>query len=307
MAEQKILIAGRKKNGQIGYLSEGLSLPEFFNLLKPRGDIKVLVDYSPVIEELHKLHRSDSSEELLIKYNAMYNYWQEAKTYKKESIKISKSEELSKQANFLINELHVRLPQPETEFNTLWMQSLHESLQIAEAIKKYSDIYIDTLLCFIHTKASLDIESFKEDVVLSEYSKFLYDYISSLYHRLLGEGRYRNSFLKFIAIEQPDKLQQYLDLEEESESSDQFLLQILKSEKPYDNWNEDGGCHRQISIRYDIFDSKFISLVEIFKNLLSKASSIKKFIATLKEGGYEWDDSADVVDALRADVHLLSK
>ena len=75
MADQKFMIATRNKKGQIGYLSEGLSLPEFADLFKPKGEVQVLVDYSPVIEELHKLHKAASSEDVLKKYKAkMFNF-----------------------------------------------------------------------------------------------------------------------------------------------------------------------------------------------------------------------------------------
>ena len=73
MADQKFMIATRNKKGQIGYLSEGLSLPEFADLFKPKGEVQVLVDYSPVIEELHKLHKAASSEDVLKKYKANKN------------------------------------------------------------------------------------------------------------------------------------------------------------------------------------------------------------------------------------------
>ncbi|MHA6897961.1 hypothetical protein [Ralstonia pseudosolanacearum] len=305
MADQKFMIATRNKKGQIGYLSEGLSLPEFADLFKPKGEVQVLVDYSPVIEELHRLHRTASDEDILNKYNAMFNFWQDAKTYTKESLKVSKSEELSKQANSLINELQLKLQKVGRELSSKWSSPLHEWRDVVSFIKRDSDIYIDTLLCFIHSKASLDIESFKGEAVLSSYGRFLHDFISNIYNRLLREGWQQDSFLKFIAFEQPEKLQHYLSLEGKGETSDQFLLRVLKEQDTYGGHDEHQGHYREVSIRFTSFSNEFVSIVEVFRDLLHKISSVNAFLEKLRKGSHEWDNSSDSVDELRADIHLL--
>ena len=43
MKKSELFIGIRKTNGQIGYISDGLNLPEFFELLRPvDNEIKVL-------------------------------------------------------------------------------------------------------------------------------------------------------------------------------------------------------------------------------------------------------------------------
>jgi hypothetical protein len=117
MKKSELFIGVRKTNGQIGYISEGLNIPEFFDLLRPVGNgVNVLVDYSPIIERLHSLHNNQKDEAILSAYNSLYNYWQDAKTYSSESLKISKSEELSKLSISLISELHLRLQKMEVSF-----------------------------------------------------------------------------------------------------------------------------------------------------------------------------------------------
>ena len=305
MADQKFMIATRNKKGQIGYLSEGLSLPEFSDLFKPKGEIQVLVDYSPVIEALHKLHRTASDEGILNKYNAMFNFWQDAKTYTKESLKISKSEELSKQANSLINELHLKLQKDGRELSLKWCSPLHEWRDFVNSIKRDSDIYIDTLLCFIHSKASLDIDSFKGEAVLSGYGKFLKEFVSDIYSRLLRGGRQQDFYLKFIAFEQPEKLQNYLSLEGQGETSDQFLLRVLKEQETYGGHDEHEGHYREVSIRFGSFSNEFVSIVEVFRDLLYKISSVNAFLEKLREGSHQWDDSSESVDELRENIRLL--
>lgn len=305
MAGQKLMIAARNKKGQIGYLSEGLSLPEFADLFKPKGEVQVLVDYSPVIEELHKLHKLAGSENILKKYNAMFNYWQDAKSYTKESVKILKCDELSQQANRLISELQIELQKSQWELSQKWNAPLSEQWGWVNAIKRDSDIYIDTLLCFIHSKASLDIDSFKNEIVLSSYGKFLYDLTYSTYERLLRIGGAKDSYLKFIAFEQNEKLQDYLDIEGQGETSDQFLLRVLKEQKTHDVHDEYDGPCLEISFRFGIFSRDYVSLVEVFRDLLFRISSVNAFLEKLREGNHQWDGNSESVDELRESIRLL--
>lgn len=305
MPNQKFMIATRNKKGQIGYLSEGLSLPEFADLFKPKDQIQVLVDYSPVIEELRKLHTVASSEDILKKYNSMFNYWRDTKSYTKESVKISKSEELSRQANYLITDLQVELQKLGMELRSKWASDFYQWRGVVSSIQRDADIYIDTVLCFVHSKASLDIDSFKAEVVLSGYGKFLQEFISEIYYRLLRDSRRGESYLKFIAFEQPDKLQDYLNLEGQGETSEQFLLRILKEQEPHDGYDEYDGNYREVSIRFDRFRPGFVSAVEVFRDLLYKISSVNAFIERLREGDYQWDDSSQSVDELREHIRLL--
>lgn len=305
MADQKFMIATRNKKGQIGYLSEGLSLPEFADLFKAKGQMQVLVDYSPVIEELHKLHKVASSEDILKKYNAMFNYWQDAKSYTKELVKVSKSEELSRQANSLINDLQIELQKRWADFEWKWNDQTYELNAMVTSIKRDADIYIDTLLCFVHSKASLDIESFRNDVVLRGYGKFLYDFISEIYKRLLRKGRKQDSYLKFIAFEQHEKLQDYLNLEGQGETSDQFLLRALKEQNIYDGHDQYEGPYREISIRFDSFSNQYVSIVEMLRDLLYKISSVNAFLERLSKGNHQWDDSSESVDELRESIRQI--
>ncbi|WP_353230822.1 hypothetical protein [Pseudomonas qingdaonensis] len=305
MADQKLMIAARNKKGQIGYLSEGLSLPEFVDLFRPKGAVQVLVDYSPVIEELHKLHKAASSEDILKKYNAMFNYWQDAKSYTKESIKILKCEELSKQANLLINEIQIELQKSQWELSQKWNSPLSEQWVWVSSIKRDLDIYIDTLLCFAHSKASLDIDSFKDEMVLSSYGNFIHKLTYSIYERLLRVGRGNDSYLKFIAFEQREKLQDYLNIEGKGETSEQFLLRVLKEQESYGVHDEYYGPCREISFRFGSFSHDYVALVEVFRDLLYRISSVNEFLEKLREGNYEWDGASDSVNELREKIRLL--
>lgn len=304
MKKSELFLGVRKTNGQIGYISEGLNIPEFFDLLRPgNNEVKVLVDYSPVIERLHDIHNKHNDEEILNSYNSLYNFWLDAKTYSKESLKISKSEELSKSSNSLINELQLRLQKKKSAFYS----DRGSQLSILNNIKSDSDIYIDTLLCFIHSKASLESESFKKDTVISSYADFLHEIVQELFVHVTGEGRYNESFFRYLAFEKRDELASYLELTESQESTDEFLLRSLNSEKPEELWSEDQRSIKQVIIQYENFDYDQLNMAQILRDLLYKVNSIRKMLELLKLGNVEWDESDEAVRELKELLNEFDK
>lgn len=143
-------------------------------------------------------------------------------------------------------------------------------------IKSASDIYIDTLLCFIHSKASLEIESFKKDTVLTSFVIFLQNLVKKLYERVTNVGRYDDSFYKYLAFEKPKELGNYLALTDEEESTDDFLLRVLKRENSYDNWDEHYGNIKRISIQYENFDHNQLNIAGILRDLMYKIQSVNQ-------------------------------
>lgn len=163
----KLFIGLRRENGQIGYLSEGLAIPEFFELIRPKPETRHdLVDFSPVIEALHSKHDKILEQSIREKYNAIFNYWQESKTYSKIEIKLPKFESLSQFSNELIASLQFKIDETKNKFSHRRMAKPDENIAAIKIIKNDCNAYIDVLLCFIHAKASLEIESFTKDVVL---------------------------------------------------------------------------------------------------------------------------------------------
>lgn len=296
MKKSELFLGVRKTNGQIGYISEGLNIPEFFDLLRPVNDgVNILVDYSPVIEKLHDIHNKHNDEAILNSYNSLYNFWLDAKTYSKESLKISKSEELSKLSNSLINELQLRLQKKKREFYS----NRDAQLSLLNEIKSDSDIYIDTLLCFIHSKASLEIESFKKDLVICSYADFLLALVQDLFNQVTGAGHFNESFFKYLAFEKRDELESYLEVKENQESTDEFLLRSLNSQRSEEHFDQYHGNIKQVVIQYDNFDYHQLNMAKILRDLLRKIRSIRKMIRLLKAGNVEWDESDDAVMALQ--------
>lgn len=299
----QLFLGLRKENGQIGYISEGLNIPDFFNLIRPVENNKnVLVDFSPVIKTLHELHKSKNDENIRNKYNIMYNYWQDAKTYKKEAIKSSKSEQLSILANELINDMQGRLQNKENEFFTLFYSSrnYNDIYNIEKAINNIKidcDMYIDTLLCFIHSKASLEISSFKADFILGSYCDFIENIVFNLFKMVITSGYDKDSFLKSLAFQNIDELQSYLHLISPGESDNDFILRIVKNTKPYDEHDDNYGYLRVINIPYS-FNSSYYNIAKILKDLIYRIRSVKQMLVLLKEDDIEWSSDQEYIDQL---------
>jgi hypothetical protein len=304
MAGQKLFIGGRKSNGEIGFISDGFDAKNFIELLgggneKP-GKI-VLVDYAPVIEKLHELHKATSDENTRNKYNSMFNYWQDAKTHEIGQVRIHKAEVLAGQANSLINELQLKLEKMQNDGTlsyNIQVRDLNKTINSFRALSSDSEIYIDALLIYIHSKASLEIGSFKKDVVLTKYARYLSDLLFKIYKQLTGFCRDKDSFLKFLAFEKPEILEEHLLLSGKGKSSDEFLLELMRGLKSYQRHNDDRGYHQEVSIQFDNWWPELSSTIEDLKDLLYKAQSINDFLDTLRKGGVEWDESPESVDEL---------
>lgn len=293
----ELLIGLRKPNGQIGYLSDGVKIPEFFDLIFALENRRpALVDFAPVIEKLHSLHCKQNDETVRNKYNSIYNYWQDAKTYTRESIKLSKSEQLSCSSNELINELQIRLQEKKDHF----YRSQNNQISIIKALQQDCDMYIDVLLCFIHSKASLEIESFKLDTVLRSYSDFLEELLHELFSRVIKSGRDSESFFKYLAFESSGELQTYLDLINPGDTEDQFLLRVIRRNKSSEHWDERFGCGQVVSIDYDNFNRDHVEMARVLRDLLYKIGSISKLLSLLKEQNVEWspNENAEQLFAL---------
>jgi hypothetical protein len=293
----ELFIGLRKKNGQIGYLSEGVKVPEFFDLVLSKENEKpVLIDFSPVIEKLHHLHCKQNDESIRNKYNSLYNYWQDARTYTKEPIRLSKSEQLSSASNDLINELQTRIQEKSNQFYI----SQNDKHTLVNSIKQDSNMYIDILLCFIHSKASLEVESFKFDSVLRSYCDFLEDTIRTLFYSVIEQGRDRESFFKYLAFEKKGELQTYLNLVSPTETESQFLLRTIKNSKPTEVYDQIYGYSRVVSFSYDNFNHQYTEMANTLRDLMYKIKSISKLLSLLKEEDIGWssNDGAESLLAL---------
>jgi hypothetical protein len=303
----QLFIGLRRENGQIGYLSESLSIPEFFDLIRPiENKGKVLVDFSPVIETLYSIHEKSVEQSIREKYNSVFNYWQESKSYSKLEIKPPKFENLSILSNELISTLQFRLDSYKNQYKHRRIGNPSENLSLIKSISSTANIYIDVMLCFIHSKASLEIESFKKDVVLHQYCSYLGDIISDLLNQVVEFSTWNNKFalddsslLYFLAFSTNEDVRSYTQLLPNFDSSQDLRLLLLSQYKPQDHYNHLNEQAKKIEIEYRNPHHCELEMAKILRDISYKISSLSKLINYLKVGGVQWDQSENTVEELK--------
>ena len=175
------------------------------------------------------------------------------------------------------------------------------------AIKKDCDIYIDSMLCLVHAKASQEIESFKRDVVIGSYANFLVELVDGLYRQVLRAGNFEDSFLKFIAFEQPSGPE--LSCFGFGGECSQFQVALLGGDTNRAELHR--GLGRWIpyqagKIQYDSYRPNHVAAVRELRDLLYKVRSLKKLVVRLKEGNLEWESGEEAVRTLSAEI-LMEK
>ncbi|MBS0355493.1 MAG: hypothetical protein JSR83_16535 [Proteobacteria bacterium] len=303
----QLFLGVRRNNGQIGYLSESLTIPEFFELIRPSREGGLgLIDFSPVIEALHAKHAKLAEQSILEKYNAVFNYWQESKSYSNIQIKLPKFESLSLLANELITSLHFIIDESKTAYSHRRTSEPGKNLATVKSLENYCNIYIDALLCFIHSKASLEIESFQNDVTLGGYCDYLHSVFSELFNRVVEYSTFENRFmldgsslLYYIAFKDNEAIKDYTKLLPSFDMNQDLRLHLLTnscSEQSY-NWHNEPAT--KIEVEYRNPDYQELEAARILRDLLCKIKSLSDLIKLLKKGGVDWEPSQDSVDALK--------
>ncbi|MFJ2379487.1 hypothetical protein K1T36_19590 [Pseudomonas protegens] len=310
----QLFLGFRKGNGQIGYLSESLSIPEFFEMVQPLDHQgRVLVDFSPVIETLHALHKKNGDEAVISKYKSMYSYWHDSISYSDTQIRLPKCESLTKAANELLVTLEERIAKHSTSYTSRRTEQSSKNLSIILELEKEVNIAIDTLLCFIHSKASLEIASFKKDRILGEYCTRLLALLEGLLVKVLDYSTYNNSFnlesdslLYYLAFVDNSVTDSYSQLLPNFENKEDLRLVVLRSssdQRTIDVYND---RYMEVATRYRIPDQNELRMAQVLRDLCYKVRSVNELINILKHEVVQWDPSENSVEELKALIHLES-
>ena len=279
MAEKKELVhlTLRKENGQIGYMSEGITVPEFYSLIQPKQQNinitnNILIDFYPIIDKLYSLHTQKQNDDIYIKFHTLYSYWSDGKTYKKESVILSRSEKLAELSNELLTILKIKLnDKPYTR-----RDDSYQKLEKTKNFLEYTDMYIETILCFIHSKASLEIESFQHDKVLTDYIEFLEKIINNLYFQALENPRhnevYNYDFFRYLALKETNELEYFLKLHGEKYSVSDFQIYLF-SQLQINNYNNQRHGNEAV-LSHSYYDEYEIKITILLRDTLFKIMSL---------------------------------
>ncbi|MGP4952426.1 hypothetical protein ACTXGO_09640 [Psychrobacter sp. T6-1] len=141
----------------------------------------VVFDFAPVIQHFHdeleiKLAKREN-QDLAIKRATVFNTWLRLKSTTNETLLCQSSVQVMRDSEEVLNWIHTRIPELEKCYYRADSSNDQKFLSDkTQALIKLSDdieVFIEILLCNIHTTAKVDIESFKSDVVITEHCKLI--------------------------------------------------------------------------------------------------------------------------------------
>jgi len=173
----------------------------------------------------------------------------------------------------------------------------YQKLEKTKNFLEYTDMYIETILCFIHSKASLEIESFQHDKVLTDYIEFLRKIINNLYFKALDNPRhdevYKYDFFKYLSLKETNELEYFFKLHGDKYSVSDFKIYLfnqLQIDK-YEN---------EAILNYNYYDKHEIQIAILLRDTLFKIMSISKLLKELKEGNIEWSSENNHIQELES-------
>ncbi|AZM96167.1 hypothetical protein [Vreelandella venusta] len=313
MKTTKLMLAVRKPNGTIGYLSEGVDQEKIISLIADKEGVLTLKDFSPIVEDVGRsvienikgFLREEMSNDIFSSYNAVFNYWQESKTYRKKDLKMVKSEFVCQQANSFLSKVQLRLQEKDRVF-----YDNKFNLGYVMELERECNMYMGAILCFIHAKAYLDIESFEEDIILNGYAEFLYNFLTEKYLKYLDFYDFyfprSDSFLYSLAIEDSECYELFSQalpvyIRREDLVSEMVKIKLGDFKKGmrscYDNF---GGNFNCVQLSWRPVDYNNLNKVEIFRDLIFKIRSICQLLNKLKGGGIFWDAESEFSDEVKS-------
>lgn len=303
MKQSKFMIGLRRENGQIGYLSEGYSLPEFFALIRGDNQNRALLDYSPLIDALHGLIGQMRNDDIHVDYSDLYTYWVESKSYNSESVKTSRAGDVCRQANSLLSKVKFKLQG--MEILKLGQMNCDDRLQFVRSLNGYCNIYINTLLFYVYAKASIEVASFKNDTVLQRYSRDLTDFIWGVYDTIRGPDS--ENLIRYMVFRRPGDAPDFLAIENVDLSPDQLKLEALEQSDPECTvWNDSMRRHEFVHVvSYMNYNDDHVASLMLLRDLLFKVGSISQLIEDLSKGGVEWDSTEQAVTAVNNEIRKI--
>lgn len=298
--EDKILLAIRKANGQIGYLSEGVTIPAFYELIQPKINNNILIDFSPIIDKLYTLHNKNNQEKIYIDYASLYNYFLDMQTYS-----INKENRLENVIDKTNNFINLVKSEINNISNDLYKYENNEKNNITKKLSEFSNLYLDAILIFIYSKALLDIKSFTKDVILTNYIKDLKDIIYNIYEKdiRLYSGILKSDFILYILFEHEKELLLYLDVIENLNDEDRDInllkLQIFNNAYSEESDYYTNKSKKRVYTEYQKFDYRYKERVTLLMEILHKIKSINELLDNLKNKEIHFESNENYVQEIK--------
>ncbi|XOB63034.1 hypothetical protein ACMC56_04320 [Campylobacterota bacterium DY0563] len=296
--EDKILLALRKSNGQIGYLSKGITIPEFFELTQPKNNVTVLIDFHPIIDKLYNLHYQSKNENIYMKYHSLYTYFLDIQTYTINNN--NKWENAIDKANSFIHLIKVEI----NEIKKNFYSNTNEKCSI-EKLCELSNLFIDAILIFIYSKASLEIKSLKQDTILTDYIKYLKNIIYDFYKRFadLNRGLIKSNFIMQLLFTNEKELSNHLNiiegLNDDDKNINNIKLKIFNEAYKNNYYNHMNENIQMIFTEYREITNDEIYITTLLMETLHKINSVNKLLYNLKNNEVEFENNENHIEEIK--------
>lgn len=180
---------------------------------KKTGTQNIVYDFNPIINHIHdeikKTIENNIDNELKVKHSVVYNSWIRLKTFENKDLLNQATLKVISDSEETINWIHARLPTLKASFrNTHEENTQYKKNLTFEKIMLETEVFVESILCNIHSTALVDIESLKKDTVLIMHAKKIYSFLMNMLREqagYLGDGRlHRNNIIEQCCMENMD-------------------------------------------------------------------------------------------------------
>jgi len=275
----------------------------------------VVFDFTPIIEyyhnELeHKLAQREHKE-LAVKRATVFNTWMRLKTFTNESLLSQTSSKILHDTEEVLNWIHTRLPELEKNILNANENSQSYINEKTEALLRFSDdieVFIEVLLCNIHTTANIDINSIKSDFIITEHCNSIRNLILKL---LIRETDYYNgefgwnSIIKNACMEDigvnPEAIIHLLESEESVQSIKNSILSTAAYEDEWDGNRQS----RKYSVSWPKANPNSVERVKVLARLLENINSVLGVIEKLKLSDISYNQNSESQESFESDIQRL--
>lgn len=260
----------------------------------------VLCDFSPLINCIHRLGdelKSHVDNELLVKRDVAYNSWVRLKTFKKETMLEKAALDVMKDSESVLNWIHIRLSELKLDykrandtnnngFNT-------EKTMLLTKMVREVDVFIEMLLCNIHATVTVDLDSLKDDTVITGHIVAIFNLLKECIESEIDF--YKNNLESYSLIYQccmedmgiiPDALFQILGI---NKTSDGVRAEIINQSKTDDEYEKYRTPHRIQTIEWPKACPHKLKRTKMLLSAIQKVLAVIDFMDLIKKSDVSYD------------------
>lgn len=310
--EPQYSVVTRRADGKFRNFSEGIKVPELVALIQHKHvpAIAVLPDFAPLLEQLHSLHAEYHEHQIEIAYSTLFYLWRDANTFTDKDFRKARCHNLIERATQFLHEL--RAPSDATATAIRTAQDENNRYFFSERLEHLGDLYIVGLLCAMHSKASLELSSFKRERALTDHAYHLLHLVQQIYHGRVGYSVQQGSLSKTsvlysLAMARHDEVDSLLSVLPAEVRATNLRVQYLDINvgAQYQIIGRDGYSRVLPGVIWERVSDWEISALKRVRNLLQKIQRVIAFLKRLKAGDVQWDLDGEV-EALLACQNSIS-